>query len=97
MPMRPTRGPAHRSRRADAHSCGHRSVLRDRPHFQPETRESQHAEQRDEHREGEADDPEAVVRDGDTAEIEGATHPGRVADFLVGRSEDGAHRLLQDQ
>ena len=55
------------------------------------------AEQRDEHRKREADDPQPVVGDGDAAEIEGAAHPGRIADFAIVGAERGAHRLLQDQ
>ena len=63
----------------------------------PSRREAQHRQQRDKHREREADDPQPVIGDGDAAEIEGAAHPGRVADLAVVRAEDGAHRLLQDQ
>ena len=49
--------------------------------------EAQHAEQRDEHRQREADDPQPVIGDGDAAEVEGAAHPGRIADLAVGRPE----------
>ena len=55
------------------------------------------AEQAHEDQQREDDDPEPVVGDGDVPEIERAAHPGRVADVLVGGTEGGAHRLLQDQ
>ena len=50
-----------------------------------------------EDREREEDDVEAVPGDGHLAELERARHPRRVADLAVGRAEDRAHRLLQDQ
>ena len=82
---------------ADAHRRRHRPVLRHRAHFQTEPRIAQDAEQRDEYREREADDPEPVIGDGDAAEIERAAHPRRIADFAVVRTERRAHRLLQDE
>ena len=84
-------------RGADAHGRGHGAVLRHRAHFQADPREAQHGEQSHEHQQREDDDPQPVIGDGDAAEVEGAAHPGRIADVLVGRAEDRAHRLLQDQ
>ena len=55
------------------------------------------AEQSEEHREGEADDPQPVIGDGEMADLEGAAHPGRRRHLAVGRAEDGAHRLLDDE
>ena len=52
---------------------------------------------RHEDADGEDDDPQAVVGDGQIADLEGAGHPRRVADLAVVGPEDGAHRLLQDQ
>ena len=63
----------------------------------PSARVAQHGEQDGEHRQREADDPEPVIGDGDLPELERAAHPGGIADLAVGRAEDGAHRLLQDQ
>ena len=37
------------------------------------------------------------VRHLDVADVEIARHPGRRADFAIGRAENRAHRLLQDQ
>ncbi len=85
------------ARGADAHRRRHGAVLRHRAHFEPEPGEAQHGEQGDEHDHGEDDDPQPVIGDGDAAEVEGAAHPGRIADVLVGRAENRAHRLLQHQ
>ena len=82
---------------ADAHRGRHSPVLRDRAHLEAEAREAQQPEQEHEDTEREADDPEPAIGDVDRSEVEGAAHPGRVADLAVGRSEHGTHRLLQDQ
>ena len=84
-------------RGADAHRRRHRAVLRDRPHLEAEPGEAQQAEQADEDRHREDDDPEPPVGDVDLADAERAAHPRRRADLAVGRAERGAHRLLQDQ
>ncbi|KAI9877602.1 MAG: hypothetical protein M1823_007079, partial [Watsoniomyces obsoletus] len=45
----------------------------------------------------EDDDPQPVIGDRQAAKLERAGHPGRVADFAVGRPEQGADALLQDE
>src|SRR5438128_3483688 len=48
--------------------------------------------------ETEDDDVEPAPGDGESADrVEPASHPARVRDLLVGRPEDRADRLLQDQ
>ncbi|MBA7700191.1 hypothetical protein ES703_108900 [subsurface metagenome] len=71
--------------------------MRDRAHLEAQRGVAQHGEQDREHRQREDEDPEPVIGDGDLAELEGTAHPGGIADLAVGRTEGGAHRLLQHQ
>ena len=82
---------------ADAHRGRHRAVLRHGAHFKAEPRKAQQPEQRGKDRERKADDPQPIVGDRDLAKLEGAAHPRRIADVLVGRAERGAHGLLQNE
>ena len=84
--------------RPDAHGVRHRPVLRHRPHFEAEGRVADDRHDRGQHGEREQDDPDAVVGERDSArELQGAAHPFRVADFPVGRPEDRADRLAEDE
>src|SRR5262249_24160723 len=82
---------------ANAHRSRHGAVLRYGAHFKAQPREAQHAEEGNEYREGEADDPYPIVSDVEMADLEGAAHPGRVRDFTIGRPEGCAHGLLEDK
>ena len=83
---------------ADAHLGGHRPVLGDGAHLQAEaacasSRSSSPAKTASAKRMM----YEAVPGDEHLADLERARHPRRVADLAVGRAEDRADRLLQDQ
>ena len=82
---------------ADAHRRRHAPVLRHRAHLQAERRVAQHRHQGGQHHGREHDDVQPVIGDGQAAEHVGAAHPGRRRHLAVGRPEDRAHHLLENE
>ena len=76
----------------DAHRRRHAAVLRHRAHLQAERRRAQHQLQPGEDESGEHDDPQAVGRDLEAADMERARHERRIADQPVVGAEQAAHR-----
>ncbi len=84
--------------RADAHGRRHAAVLGDGAHLQAQARVRFRTNSRAQ-KTASAKTMiqrrfQVIVR---PPSSNGAGHPGRVADLAVGRAEDGAHRLLEDQ
>ena len=85
------------TRRVDAHGARHFAVLRHGAHLQAEARVAHRQQQAEEDGKREQDDDDAVEGQRNLADLERARHPGRRADFAIGRTEDRADGLLQDE